>query len=76
MSRNPSIWLIIVLSREDQKTRYMPVQEATLGVTPKAIISGLKIVPPPRPREPAIRPPRKLPIRIVYSPLPSNRISP
>ena len=39
-------------------TRYIPEDEETLGGTPIPIKYGLKMVPPPRPRAPATKPPK------------------
>ena len=36
---------------------YIPVDEATLGGTPKLRSRGLKIDPPPRPKAPETQPP-------------------
>jgi hypothetical protein len=38
---------------------YIPVEVDTEGGTPKEIMSGLKIEPPPRPRAPETQPPTK-----------------
>ena len=38
---------------------YIPVADETLGGTPIAKRSGLKITPPPRPSAPATQPPKK-----------------
>ena len=40
-------------------TMYMAVELETIGGTPIAIISGLKIEPPPKPRAPLTQPPTK-----------------
>jgi len=37
---------------------YMPVDVETTGGIPMAIIKGLKILPPPRPRAPEMKPPQ------------------
>jgi hypothetical protein len=42
----------------EKRIIYIPVAEATLGKTPKLNKRGLKMAPPPRPRDPDMKPPR------------------
>jgi hypothetical protein len=51
---------------------YMPVADDTLGGTPIANRSGLKITPPPSPRAPATHPPQNPRTSTFLSVLPSN----
>jgi len=51
---------------------YMPVADETLGGTPIANKSGLKMTPPPRPRAPATQPPKKPSPRTFLRILPWN----
>ena len=43
----------------EYRIMYIPVAEETLGGTPIDKNTGLKIAPPPRPRDPAANPPMK-----------------
>jgi len=43
----------------EKRTMYMPVAEATVGGTPIDRSKGWKMMLPPRPRAPAMRPPQK-----------------
>ena len=54
---------------------YMPVEVETDGGTPREIMRGLKIEPPPSPKAPPTHPPKNAKIRSNLSYLPSNRIS-
>lgn len=42
----------------ENKSIYIPVADATLGVIPRLNSSGLNIAPPPKPSEPDINPPK------------------
>lgn len=46
-------------AKVDNIIMYMPVDVDTAGGTPKAIMRGLNILPPPKPRAPLINPPQK-----------------
>lgn len=54
----------------DQRIMYIPVAVDTDGGTPREIISGLKIEPPPRPNAPLTHPPNSAPSRRFLSYLP------
>lgn len=66
----------IVEAPVENMIMYIPVAVDTFGGTPKDIINGLKIEPPPRPSAPPTHPPNTAPNNKALNYLPEYWISP